>query len=82
MKRGVIVGIAASNAYKNNFIKEKYDRVNLTLPKGMKEMLDEYQKAHGFRSVNDFIQAAINEAMMTEMSKADDGSIFYPSQMP
>lgn len=71
------MGLAATNAYKNGYIKENYDRVNLTLPKGKKAEVDEYQKAHGFRSVNDFIAAAIQEAMEYQMTKAADGHIFY-----
>ena len=66
------MGIAASNAYKNQFIKEKYDRVNLTLPKGMKAVLDQYQADHGYRSLNEFIQEAIKKAMQEGLTKEVD----------
>ena len=72
------MGIASTNSYKNNFIREKYDRINLTLPKGMKAEIDQYQKEHGFRSVNDFIQAAIVESMSSGMAKSDNGEIVFP----
>ena len=69
---------ARSNAYKNEFIKQNYDRVNLTLPKGQKEEIEKYRSEHGFRSVNDFIAAAIQEAIDYKMTKTEDGKIFYP----
>lgn len=74
------MGIASTNSYKNNFIREKYDRINLTLPKGMKAEIDQYQKEHGFRSVNDFIQAAIVESMSSGMAKSDNGEIVFPQE--
>lgn len=48
--------------YQNNFIKEKYDRVNLTVPKGKKEKIRAAAAAEG-KSVNDFINAAIDARM-------------------
>lgn len=48
--------------YQNNFIKEKYDRVNLTVPKGKKEKIKAAAAAEG-KSVNDFINAAIDARM-------------------
>lgn len=49
-------------AYKNKFISENYDRVNLTVPKGMKEKITEHAKNHS-ESVNGFINRAIQETM-------------------
>lgn len=49
-------------SYQNNFIKEKYDRVNLTVPKGKKEKIKAAAAAEG-KSVNDFINAAIDARM-------------------
>ena len=71
---------ARTSEYKNEYIKEKYDRINLTLPKGSKEQVAIYCKEHGFRSVNDFIGEAIQTAISFQMSKAEDGSIFYPDK--
>lgn len=39
-----------------------YDRINLTVPKGQKEIIKAYAEAHG-ESVNGFIQRAIAKAM-------------------
>lgn len=42
----------------NTYIKNNYDRINLTLPKGTKEELKTAAAARG-QSVNQFIQDAI-----------------------
>jgi hypothetical protein len=47
-----------STAYKNSFAAAKYDRVNLMLPKGMK---DEIRKKSG--SINGYIIEAIKEKL-------------------
>lgn len=62
--------MGGKTAYKNAWITEKLDRINLTTPKGKKEAIDEYRKAHGFGSVNEFINAAIDAAMQSGMTKA------------
>ena len=65
--------------YQNNFIKEKYDRVNLTVPKGKKEKIREAAKAEG-KSVNDFINAAIDARMsgsVPEVQKAEMPAEFF-----
>ncbi len=49
-------------AYKNQFIAEKYDRVNLTVPKGKKDAIQAHASKTG-ESVNGFINRAIDEAM-------------------
>lgn len=49
-------------AYKNEFISKNYDRVNLTMPKGKKEMLKEHAQTKG-ESVNSFINRAIDETI-------------------
>ena len=48
--------------YKNNFIKENYDRVNLTLPKGNKEIIKKAAVAAG-ESMNEYINRAILERL-------------------
>lgn len=60
----------AGNAdYKNKWQKENCDRVNLTVPKGKKEILQAYAKEHG-KSLNSFINEAIDEKMQRD-SKND-----------
>ena len=56
-------------AYKNQFISEKYDRINLTVPQGQKEIIKAHADKHDKGSVNHFIQRAINETMERDETK-------------
>lgn len=49
----------------NKYMKENYDRINLTIPKGKKEQLQAHAAARG-ESVNGFINRAIDETMERE----------------
>lgn len=53
--------------WQNEYITRKYDRVNLTVPKGMKEKLQAHAEARG-ESVNGFINRAINQVMASDES--------------
>lgn len=46
----------------NKYVKDKYDRVLLTVPKGDKEIIQAHAEAHN-ESVNGFIRRAISETM-------------------
>lgn len=46
----------------NKYMRENYDRVNLTMPKGRKDTVQEHAARMG-ESVNAFINRAIDEAM-------------------
>ncbi len=48
--------------YNNKFIKESYDRINLTVPKGQKEVIRLHAEAKG-EKVNTFICRAIKETI-------------------
>nr|DAL83074.1 MAG TPA: hypothetical protein [Caudoviricetes sp.] len=48
--------------YQNQFINEKYDRINLTVPKGDKAVIKERAAAAG-ESVNEYINQAIKQRM-------------------
>lgn len=50
------------NAYKNSWIADKLDRINLTVPKGEKTIIKAHAQAMG-ESVNAFINRAIGETM-------------------
>lgn len=50
------------NAYKNSWIADKLDRINLTVPKGKKAVIQAHAEAHG-ESATAFINRAIDEAM-------------------
>lgn len=56
-------------SYQNKFIKEKYDRVNLIIPKGKKEKIKAAAAAEG-KSVNDYINAAIDARMSGNVATA------------
>ena len=47
-------------AYKNKFIAQAYDRINLTVPKGDKERIKEHAEKNG-ESVNGYINRLIEE---------------------
>ncbi|MBQ2882696.1 MAG: hypothetical protein IJE43_02830 [Alphaproteobacteria bacterium] len=47
--------------YKNDFQKEKYDRIIVNVPKGQKEIISETAKKQGYKSLNSFIVDAIND---------------------
>lgn len=49
--------------YKNDFQKEKYDRIIVNVPKGQKAVIDQYAKSEGYKSLNAFVVDAINEKM-------------------
>lgn len=53
---------AAATAYQNQFIAKAYDRINLTVPKGQKEIIQAHAESRG-ESTNGFINRAIREAM-------------------
>lgn len=50
-------------AYNNAFNAEKYDRVNLTVPKGNREKYREHANKHNYKSLNDFAIKAMENQM-------------------
>lgn len=53
-----------STSYKNAYVSEKYDRVNLILPKGMKEEI----RKNTSGSINGFIIQAISDKLVKHAS--------------
>ena len=51
----------------NKYMSENYDRINLTVPKGQKEIIKAHAEAHS-ESVNGFINRAIDEAIERDES--------------
>lgn len=49
--------------YKNDFQKEKYDRIIVNVPKGQKNIIDEQARKKGYKSLNSFVVDAINEKL-------------------
>ena len=56
------------NEYKNQFNKEKYDRINLVLPKGQKSILKDFCDKIDI-SLNEYIKLLIREDMKSGTSK-------------
>lgn len=52
----------ASQKAVNKYMKENYDRINLTVPKGKKDKIKEHAESRG-ESVNAFINRAIDETI-------------------
>ena len=59
--------------YKNTFISENYDRINLTVPKGKKEQIQHYAAALR-ESVNGFINEAIDEKIARDFIGEEEES--------
>ena len=55
-----------SAAVKNRYNDKAYDRINLTVPKGDKEIIKAHAEKHDGGSVNGFIQRAIKETMQKD----------------
>lgn len=49
----------------NKYIGKAYDRINLTVPKGKKDLIQSFAESKG-ESTNAFINRAINETMERE----------------
>lgn len=57
-------------AYQNEYNRKKYDRINLTMPKGKKERVRVAAAAAG-QSVNEYINAAIEKALNEDGAAAE-----------
>lgn len=55
----------AQQACVNKYVKNNYDRVNVTMPKGRKEEIKAHAESKG-ESVNGFINRAIDETLSRE----------------
>lgn len=51
--------------YQNNYINAKYDRINLTVPKGQKDIIRQHAAASS-ESMNEYICRAIKMRMEAE----------------
>ena len=57
--------------YKNDFQKEKYDRIIVNVPKGEKVKIDEEAKKRGYKSLNAFVVEAIREKLNIKQKLLD-----------
>lgn len=55
--------------YKNDYAKNNYDRIALSVNKGKKEELKEHCSKFGYKSVNDFINQAVNEKIARDLGE-------------
>ena len=60
-----------SSAVKNRYNSKVYDRINLTVKKGNKEALQAVAESIGIKSVNEFINLAIEEKIKRECPNAE-----------
>lgn len=54
----------------NKYVKNNYDRINVTFPKGQKEILKKHAKSQN-ESVNAFIVRSVSETMNRDNQKAE-----------
>ena len=55
----------------HKYVREKYDRVELTMPKGRKAELQAHATTNG-ESLNGFVNRAIDEAVERDTMKGED----------
>lgn len=60
---------AAATAAKNKYKNKNYDRIELALPKGMKELIEQAVSELDYRSKNSFITAAITEKYERDLGR-------------
>lgn len=70
---------ARKTAYQNEYIKQAYDRINLTVPKGEKEAIQEVAQEQG-QSVNAYIYEAVRRRMEYEQGGGYRSTGGYPSK--
>lgn len=58
----------------NKYVKNNYDRINVTMPKGKKNIIQAHANSAGL-SVNAYINRAINESIAKESSDRLDSKI-------
>ena len=61
-----------SAAVKNRYNEKNYDRINLTVPKGTKDVLKSHAEKYDGGSVNGFIQRAIKETIERDIKTQEE----------
>ena len=56
--------------YNNEFNKQAYDRLNIQVAKGRKAIIEEHWKAKGYKSLNSYVNALIEQDMAGEKRTA------------
>ena len=65
------MGGKTSAKSKNTWITKAYDRINLTVPQGQKDLIQAHAEAQG-ESTNGFINRAISETMERDVKPKTD----------
>lgn len=65
------MGGKTSAKSKNTWITKAYDRINLTVPKGQKDLIQAHAEAQG-ESTNGFINRAISETMERDSARQNN----------
>lgn len=55
--------------YKNDFQKEKYDRIIVNVPKGDRLVIDDFRRKQGYSSLNAYVNELIKRDMDSHDSK-------------
>lgn len=61
----------AQQASVNKYVKSNYDRINVTMPKGRKDIIKAHAESQG-ESVNSFINRAIESQIERDKEKAGE----------
>lgn len=64
------MNIASTNEYKAKYIENNYERFLVTVKKGRKSELQIHIKQYGYKSLNNFINIAINEKIERDISQS------------
>ena len=56
--------------WQNDYIAKKYDRINLTIPKGQKDKIKAHAEKYDKGSVNAFINRAIDQQIIRDEESA------------
>lgn len=62
--------------YRNQFAKEKYDRLNIQVPKGQKAIIEKHWRKQGYKSLNSYV----NDLIKADMNKCSGGGQLESSQ--
>ena len=71
-RRSIMTVSKAQQASVNKYVKANYDRINVTFPKGQKDVLKEHAEAHGYKSVNDLIIRSVENQMQRDKEEAGE----------
>ena len=63
------INISQTTQYKNNFIRNNYDRINIPFKKGMKEILNKHIKEYGYKSISSFVNEAVKEKIERDLGE-------------